>query len=93
MDFCIQHNMQEEFAKISLSKAEGVFPIKLFLYVKAFHFTVSCPYWKKRTKFSHHAFTTVRTIFFFFFLQKVLNTCHGKAQQEMLKCKTEQHGP
>ena len=44
MDFCIQHNMQEEFAKISLSKAEGVFPIKLFLYVKAFHFIVSCPY-------------------------------------------------
>ena len=48
MDFCIQHNMQEEFAKISLSKAEGVFPIKLFLYVKAFHFIVSCPYWKNK---------------------------------------------
>ena len=92
MDFCIQHNMQEEFAKISLSKAEGVFPIKLFLYVKAFHFIVSCPYWKNKQN-SPIMLLQQLGLFFFFFLQKVLNTCHGKAQQEMLKCKTEQHGP
>lgn len=48
MDFCIQHNIQEEFAEISLSKAEGVIPIKLFLYVKAFHFIASCPDWKNK---------------------------------------------